>query len=108
MDIQQLKVTIELWQKEKWVIARIPELDFIAQGQTIEEAKKNLNEVVKIQLAEMKEMGTFEDYLAECGFVIKDNVMNSIPIWLDLKSRFYRLPDAEDIPDRLENTIEDI
>jgi predicted RNase H-like HicB family nuclease len=64
---KKLKVTIELWQKEKWVIARIPELDFIAQGQTIEEAKKNLNEVVKIQLAEMKEMGTFEDYLAECG-----------------------------------------
>ena len=75
MDIQKLKVTIELWQKEKWVIARIPELDFIAQGQTIEEAKKNLNEVARIQLAEMKEMGTFEDYLAECGFVIKDNMI---------------------------------
>ncbi len=72
---KKLKVTIELWQKEKWVIARIPELDFVAQGQTIEEAKKNLNEVVKIQLAEMKEMGTFEDYLAECGFVIRDDVV---------------------------------
>jgi len=67
----QLKATIELWQKGKWCIAKIPELDFIAQGRTIEEAKKNLNEVINIQLAEMKEMGTFVDYIAECGFVIK-------------------------------------
>jgi predicted RNase H-like HicB family nuclease len=67
----QLKATIELWQKGKWYIAKIPELDFIAQGRTIEEAKKNLNEVITIQLAEMKEMGTLEDYMAECGFVIK-------------------------------------
>lgn len=67
----QLKATIELWQKGKWYIAKIPELDFIAQGRTIEEAKKNLNEVITIQLAEMKEMGTLKDYMAECGFVIK-------------------------------------
>jgi predicted RNase H-like HicB family nuclease len=71
----QLKATIELWQKGKWCIAKIPELDFIAQGRTIEEAKKNLNEVINIQLAEMKEMGTFEDYIAECGFVIKGDSM---------------------------------
>jgi predicted RNase H-like HicB family nuclease len=38
----QLKATIELWQKGKWCIAKIPELDFIAQGRTIEEAKKIL------------------------------------------------------------------
>jgi len=71
----QLKATIELWQKGTWCIAKIPELDFIAQGRTIEEAKKNLNEVINIQLAEMKEMGTLEDYIAECGFVIKGDSM---------------------------------
>jgi predicted RNase H-like HicB family nuclease len=75
MDIQKLKVTIELWQKEKWIIARIPELDIVAQGETIEKAKENLMEVVRIQFAEMREMGTFEDYLAECGFVVRDNVV---------------------------------
>jgi len=63
----KLKATIELWQKGKWCIAKMPELDFVAQGRTIEEAKKNLTEVVNIQFAEMKEMGSFEDYLAECG-----------------------------------------
>ena len=54
----KLQATIELWQKGKWCIAKIPELDFVAQGRTIDEAKANLNEVVKIQFAEMKEMGT--------------------------------------------------
>lgn len=69
----QLKATIELWQKGRWCIAKMPELDFIAQGKTMEEAKANLNEVIRIQFAEMKEMGTLEDYLAECGFIIKGN-----------------------------------
>lgn len=72
---QHLKVTIELWQKGKWFLAKIPELDFIAQGRTIEEAKENLNEVVRIQFTEMREMGTLGDYLAECGFLIKDDVI---------------------------------
>ena len=68
-----LKTTIELWQKGKWCIAKIPELDFVAQGRTIEEAKENLREVVNIQFAEMRAMGTFNDYLAECGFSIHDD-----------------------------------
>jgi predicted RNase H-like HicB family nuclease len=41
-------------------LARTPELDFISQGRTQEEAKRNLFEVVKIQFAEMKEMGALE------------------------------------------------
>ncbi len=71
----KLKATIELWQKGKWCIAKIPELDFVAQGKTIEEARTNLAEVIRIQSAEMKEMGTLEDYLAECGFIIKDDTV---------------------------------
>ena len=71
----KIKATIGLWQRGKWFVAKIPELDFVAQGRTIEEAKSNLSEVVRIQFAEMKEMGTFEDYIAECGFTIKDDII---------------------------------
>ncbi|MFH1702431.1 MAG: hypothetical protein ABIB41_03220, partial [Nitrospirota bacterium] len=71
----KLKATIELWQKEKWCIAKIHGLDFIAQGKTIEEAKANLLEVIRIQFAEMRETGTLEDYLAECGFIIKGDTV---------------------------------
>lgn len=70
-----LNTTIELWQKGKWCIAKIPELDFIAQGRTIEEAKDNLREVVKIQFEEMQEMDSLNDYLAECGFSIHNGTV---------------------------------
>jgi predicted RNase H-like HicB family nuclease len=53
--MMNLKVTIETWQKGRWFLAKIPELDFVAQGQTLDEAKVNLFEVVKIQFDEMRE-----------------------------------------------------
>ena len=56
----RLQLTIEVWKKGNWYLARTPELDFISQGRTQEEAKRNLFEVVKIQFAEMKEMGALE------------------------------------------------
>ena len=65
MDLQ---LTIEVLKKGEWYIARAPELDFVSQGSTHEEAKNNLFEVIRIQFTEMKEMGTLENYLLECGF----------------------------------------
>ena len=73
--MKKLNVTIEIWQKGDLCLASVPELDFISQGQTFEEAKKNLFEVIKIQFEEMTEMGTLEDYLAECGFIVKDDTI---------------------------------
>ena len=71
----ELNLTIELWRKGKWYIAKSPELDFISQGDSPGNARKNLEEVIKIQFQEMDEMGTLEEYLAECGFEIKnDNI----------------------------------
>ena len=74
----ELNITTELWQKGNWYLARSPELDFIAQGRTVEEAKGNLFEVIKIQFTEMEEMGTLKDYLTECGFEIKDGKITSL------------------------------
>ena len=75
MQIMKLNITIELWQKGNWYLARSPELDFISQGETIEEAKNNLFEVIKIQFAEMEEMGTLKDYLTEYGVETKDDTI---------------------------------
>jgi predicted RNase H-like HicB family nuclease len=69
----RLHLTIEILKKGKWYLARTPELDFISQGRTQEEAKKNLLEVIKIQIKEMKKIGTLKEYLQECGFEIKDD-----------------------------------
>ncbi len=63
---------VEIVKKGKWYIARAPELDFVTQGATADEARKNILELVEIQFEEMKEMGTLEDYLEECGFTHKE------------------------------------
>jgi predicted RNase H-like HicB family nuclease len=75
MDVifMRLQLIIEVLKKGNWYLARTPELDFISQGKTQEEAKRNLLEVIKIQFSEMKEMGTLSDFLLECGFEIKEN-----------------------------------
>ena len=72
----RLPLTIEILRRGNWYVARTPELDFISQGRTHDEAKTNLLEVMKIQIAEMKEMGTLEEYLVECGFGLNasDNI----------------------------------
>ena len=70
-----LSITIELWQKGDWYIAKSPELDFVSQGKTREEAKKNLVEVINIQFQEMQEMGTLHEYLSECGFELKHDTI---------------------------------
>ncbi|UCF90516.1 MAG: type II toxin-antitoxin system HicB family antitoxin [Desulfobacterales bacterium] len=71
--MRKLNVTIEIWKKGSLYLASAPELDFITQGKTFEEAKKNLLEVIKIQFEEMTEMGTLEEYLAEYGFIMEND-----------------------------------
>lgn len=71
----RLNITIELWRKEGWYLAKAPELDFVSQGKTLEEAKKNLEEVINIQFEEMQEMGTLEEYLSECGFKTENDTL---------------------------------
>ena len=71
----EINITIEVWQKGKWFIAKCPELDFISQGTTREEAKKNLLEVIQIQFEEMNEIGTLNEYLTECGYEKQDDAI---------------------------------
>ena len=68
----QLRTTIEIWQKGSWFIAKCPELDFVSQGELLEEATRNLLEVIQVQFEEMGALGTLEDYLLECGYVCEN------------------------------------
>lgn len=70
-----LNVTIEVWRKGKWYIAKCPELDFISQGKTREEAKNNLLEVIQIQFEEMSQIGALDEYLSECGYEKQNNTI---------------------------------
>ena len=53
-------------------VSYCPELDVAACGKTIDEAKKNLIEVVEINIEETKKKGTFIQFLNEAGFIESD------------------------------------
>ena len=69
-----IPITIEIVKKGMWYVARAVELDFVTQGRTADEAKKNLFEVIEIQFEEMTKLGTLEDYLKECGYEIDEKM----------------------------------
>jgi len=73
--MKSLKITIEFWREGKLYIANSPELDILSQGKSLEEAKKNLFEVIEIQFEEMKKLGTLDDFLRDMGFNIHGMVL---------------------------------
>ncbi|RJP27549.1 MAG: hypothetical protein C4527_13220 [Candidatus Omnitrophota bacterium] len=75
--MKTIKITIEFWKEGDLVLARCPELDMVGQGDSLEQAKRNLLEVVEIQFEEMKELGTLEEFLLEAGYTSKDEIMES-------------------------------
>ncbi|HME44520.1 MAG TPA: type II toxin-antitoxin system HicB family antitoxin [Syntrophorhabdales bacterium] len=61
-----LPVTVK--KKAKIYISSCPCLDVYSQGQTEEEAEKNLGEALKLFLISCYERGTLDEALKECGF----------------------------------------
>lgn len=75
--MRSLKMTIEFWREGNLYVARSPELDMVAQGSSLEEAKRNLLEVIEIQFEEMRELGTFDEFLLEAGYRSGDEIAES-------------------------------
>jgi predicted RNase H-like HicB family nuclease len=61
-----------IWQEGDMYTAYSPELDLATCGHTIEEARRNLREVIEIFLEETAEMGTLQDLLSEAGYSLDD------------------------------------
>ena len=64
----KMKLTEEVWREGNMYVSFCPELDVASCGETIAQARKNLQEVVLINLEETKKMGTFDRFLEEAGF----------------------------------------
>lgn len=69
--------TVEIWKEGGMFTAYCPEFDVASCGHTAEEAKKNLREVIEIQLEETARLGTLEDFLVEAGYVVEDKVLKT-------------------------------
>jgi len=72
----KLRITEEIWKEGEMYVSYCPELDISSCGEGIKQAQKNLQEVIHITLEETKKMGTFKEYLEECGFEGDTDIMS--------------------------------
>ena len=61
------KLTEELWREGNMYVSFCPELEIASCGETVAQAKKNLIEVIQINLEEARKIGTLPDLLREAG-----------------------------------------
>jgi len=61
----KLKLTEELWKEGNMYVSYCPELDIASCGETVDQAKKNLKEVILINLEEAQKLGAL-DSLKTC------------------------------------------
>ena len=66
--MKNLVVTEEIWKEGNMYTAYCPELDVVSCGRNIEEARKNLLEVIEIHLEEAAKLGTLKAFLEDAGY----------------------------------------
>lgn len=71
--MRNLIITEEIWQEGNMYTSYCPELDIASCGHTIEEARKNLLEVIQIQLEETSKLGTVKELLENAGYDINSS-----------------------------------
>lgn len=64
----KMKLTEEVWKEGNMYVSFCPELDIASCGETVDQARNNLQEAILINLEETKKMGTFDQFLEEAGF----------------------------------------
>ncbi len=74
----KIKLTEELWKEGNMYVSYCPELDIASCGESIEQAKKNLKEVILINLEEAQKNGTFDRLMEETGFVENQDAVFSL------------------------------
>ena len=59
--MMNLKLTEELWREGTMYVSFCPELEIASCGETVAQAKKNLIEVILINLEEARKLGTLPE-----------------------------------------------
>lgn len=72
----RLKLTEELWKEGNMYVSYCPELDIASCGESVDQAKKNLKEVILINLDEARKLGTLDSLLKDAGFEEMQDVLH--------------------------------
>jgi predicted RNase H-like HicB family nuclease len=63
----KIRLTEEMWKEGNMYVSYCPELDISSCGEDVHQAKKNLLEAITINIEETKKLGTFEQFIEDCG-----------------------------------------
>ena len=61
--MKNLVITEQIWKEGNMYTTYCPELDVASCGRNVEEARKNLCEVIEIQFEETAKLGTLKAFL---------------------------------------------
>ena len=70
--VKELIVTVVIKKEQGKYASWCPELDVASQGDTMEEARKNLQEAVELHVETMIKNGDVDELLEKIGFESKD------------------------------------
>lgn len=62
-----VKLVVQFREEDGYVLARSPDLDIYSQGETKEEAERNIVEAIQLFLESCYRRGVLDDTLQECG-----------------------------------------
>ncbi|MBI4398348.1 MAG: type II toxin-antitoxin system HicB family antitoxin [Candidatus Omnitrophica bacterium] len=68
--------TLLIFKEGDVFVSFCPELSVASCGDSVDEARRQGQEAVRLFLAESKRMGTLEEILQEDGFVVRDSAKN--------------------------------
>ncbi len=71
-----IKYTVQIWKEGNQYIAHASPLDVVSSGPTPEDARKALKEAIHLFLDTLRDMGTLDEVLAECGYEITGSFAN--------------------------------
>jgi len=75
--MKRIIVTVEIWKEGGMFTSYCHELDIASCGHTPEEAKKNLEEVIEIQIEETVKLGTLKLFLDEAGYIPEGEMLRT-------------------------------
>ncbi|MBU1152395.1 type II toxin-antitoxin system HicB family antitoxin [bacterium] len=70
--MKKIILTGEIWKENNMYTSYCREIDVASCGNNIEEARKNLREVIEIFLEETSRKGTLKELMKEVGFSLEE------------------------------------
>jgi hypothetical protein len=81
-----IEYTVQIWKEGDQFIAHAMPLEVISSGTNPEQARVALREAVQLFLDTLKDMGTLEEVLDECGYQMTGGAWVSPP-WIAIEKQ---------------------